>query len=144
VTRAPNTFSPPLSSATSTTTTANLFVSFTTTDHVRTMTRTERSQFPRAIAKDRHDSRTGLSTDPHHVPKGGEGKHSWGSDLHEYDHSAGADDDDDVHVPLDERVAAGAGPTASKPIPGRKLSQTLTEEEHAHARAIRASALKDG
>jgi hypothetical protein len=107
------------------------------------MTRTERSQFPRALAKDRHDPRTGLNNDPHHVPKRGEGAHSWGSDLREYDHEEGAYDDD-APVPLDEAIARDGGSTATKPVPVRKLSQNLTEEERDQARALRAKGLKDG
>jgi hypothetical protein len=105
------------------------------------MTRTERSQFPRAVAKDRSNSRTGLSTDPHHVPKRGEGAHSWGSDLHEYDHEAGAYDDD-APVPLDE--ATGSSTTSAKAVPIRKSSLTLTEEEREQARVLRTSAFKEG
>lgn len=109
----------------------------------RIMTRTERSQFPRALAKDRHDSRTGLNRDPHHVPKNGEGAHSWGSDSYEVDHETGAYDDD-TPVPIDEVLVRDDGDEATKPIPVRKMSQTISEEERDQARALRAKALKDG
>ena len=42
------------------------------------MTRTARSAFPRAVEKDRHDNRTGLSTN---MRKDGGGAHNWGNPL---------------------------------------------------------------
>ncbi|KAH6910673.1 hypothetical protein BKA70DRAFT_1220564 [Coprinopsis sp. MPI-PUGE-AT-0042] len=42
------------------------------------MTRTARSAFPRAVEKDRHDSRTGLSAN---MRKDGGGAHNWGNPL---------------------------------------------------------------
>jgi hypothetical protein len=106
------------------------------------MTRTERAQFPRAIAKDRHDSRTGLNTDPHHVPKHGEGKHSWGSDLRELDHEVDSFEDE-VPLPVDEALERSTGDVASKPIPIRKVSVDVSEEDREKARALRTHALRD-
>lgn len=108
------------------------------------MTRTERASFPRALEKDRHNSRTGLNTDPHHVPKNGEGKHSWGSDMREFDHEVEAFEDEDLRAPVDEVLSRDSDETASKPIPVRKSSEGVTEEEREKARSIRANALKSG
>lgn len=107
------------------------------------MTRTERAQFPRAVAKDRHDSRTGLNRDPHHVPKNGEGKHSWGSDDREYDHEAGAFEDE-ASVPIDEAVESAPAITRPVDVPARKSSQDVSNEERDKARALRTNALSSG
>jgi hypothetical protein len=40
------------------------------------MTRTERSEFPRALDRDRHENKTGVNSD---LRKGGAGPHNWGS-----------------------------------------------------------------
>jgi hypothetical protein len=55
------------------------------------MTRTERSAFPRAVAKDRHESRTGLDK---HIPKNGTGGHNWGNPIDEYQIETEAMDDE--------------------------------------------------
>jgi hypothetical protein len=106
------------------------------------MTRTERSSFPRALEKDRHDSRTGLSSDPKHIQKGGAGSHSWGSLDRELDHEIGAFDDEPGIEP-DEEVE-GAIATRPEQLPPRKSSITITDEEREEARKLRAKALKDG
>lgn len=46
------------------------------------MTRTERAAFPRAIIKDRAESKSGMDK---HIPKNGAGTHNWGSLLEERD-----------------------------------------------------------
>lgn len=44
------------------------------------MTRTERATSPRAIIKDRSESKTGIDK---HTPKNGAGPHNWGSLMDE-------------------------------------------------------------
>ncbi len=46
------------------------------------MTRTERATSPRAIIKDRSESKSGMNK---HTPKGGAGTHNWGSLMNERD-----------------------------------------------------------
>ena len=58
------------------------------------MTRTARATFPRAIIKDRAESRSGMDK---HVPKNGAGTHNWGSlfDEAELETSAAYDELDE-------------------------------------------------
>lgn len=55
------------------------------------MTRTERATFPRAIIKDRAESKSGLDK---RLPKNGAGTHNWGSLLNERDLEDAADFDE--------------------------------------------------
>jgi hypothetical protein len=107
------------------------------------MTRTERASYPRALEQDRH-SRTGLNSNPNHVPKHGAGHHSWGSqngsaaledELNSYEDEPGITPADEVDEATNAR---------RPPEPGRKSSQSLTEEERKNALNIRKNALKDG
>jgi len=56
-----------------------------------TMTRTERSLSPRAIIKDRSESKSGMDKG---LRKGGAGSHNWGNINEEYRLEAGALDDE--------------------------------------------------
>lgn len=58
------------------------------------MTRTERATSPRAIIKDRSESKTGIDK---HTPKNGAGPHNWGSlmDERELEEAATFDEEHD-------------------------------------------------
>jgi hypothetical protein len=100
------------------------------------MTRTERASFPRALEKDRHDSRSGLDK---HIAKNGAGAHGWGSVADELDHEAFAYDDE----PGASFDAAVKEPTTAVDVP-RSKDVAYTEEERESAREFRKHALKDG
>lgn len=55
------------------------------------MTRTERASFPRAIIKDRAESKTGMDK---RTPKQGAGTHNWGSLIDERELEEGAEYDE--------------------------------------------------
>ena len=61
----------------------------------RTMTRTERASFPRAIIKDRAESKSGMDKS---TPKQGAGTHNWGSliDERELEEAADLDEENDL------------------------------------------------
>jgi len=98
------------------------------------MTRTERSLSPRAIIKDRSESKSGMDKA---LRKGGAGGHNWGSVNEEYLLEAEALDDE-----RQEPVAKKEEP-AEKPELVRR-SSVASEEDVTAAREIRKRALKDG
>lgn len=71
------------------------------------MTRTERSAFPRAVIKDRSESRSGLDKS---IKKNGAGPHSWGSLADERNLEYGAEDDEENE--LREEAADNASATS--------------------------------
>ena len=74
------------------------------------MTRTERATSPRAILKDRSESRSGMDK---RTPKGGAGTHNWGSLMNERDYEDAALYDEEG----EEEQAAGERPAdAQDPI----------------------------
>ncbi|KZV92346.1 hypothetical protein EXIGLDRAFT_749733 [Exidia glandulosa HHB12029] len=94
------------------------------------MTRTERATHPRALVKDRSESKSGLDK---RVQKNGAGAHGWGSLADEYDHEfAGQVLDDDSDT---EAATPAAG---SKPIPVRRSSGEPTDEDRESAKQLRA------
>jgi len=97
------------------------------------MTRTERSLSPRAIIKDRSESKSGMDKA---LRKGGAGGHNWGSVNEEYLLEAEALDDE-----RQEPVAKKE--PAEKPELVRR-SSVASEEDVTAAREIRKRALKDG
>ncbi|KAF8895829.1 hypothetical protein CPB84DRAFT_1781921 [Gymnopilus junonius] len=54
------------------------------------MTRTERASYPRALMKDRSESRSGLATN---IRKSGGGQHNWGKINDEFQNEALADEE---------------------------------------------------
>jgi len=98
------------------------------------MTRTERSLSPRAIIKDRSESKSGMDKA---LRKGGAGGHNWGNINEEYLLEAEALDDE-----KQESVANKEG-SADKPELTRRTSVT-SEEDRTAAREVRKRALKDG
>ncbi|KAF8582250.1 hypothetical protein K439DRAFT_1635480 [Ramaria rubella] len=118
------------------------------------MTRTERSFNPRAVIRDRSESKTGLDKSDR---KGGAGAHNWGSYADEQEHELRAAEDyedeepqgglgnEDVKAELesaasDEQKAAHDGSLTER----RSSASTVSEEERRQAREFRAKALKEG
>ena len=117
------------------------------------MTRTERSLSPRAIIKDRSESKTGMGKA---LRKGGAGSHNWGNINEEYYLETDALDDEREEsiankgaylATLCTRPAAHQPPTpevsADKPELTRRKSIPSEEDLNA-AREVRKRALEDG
>ncbi|KAH7928355.1 hypothetical protein BV22DRAFT_1192907 [Leucogyrophana mollusca] len=98
------------------------------------MTRTERSAFPRALVRDRSESKSGLDKS---IRKNGGGQHNWGSLADEgYLEAAGLEDEQN------EFAEVAAQPDVDrKPTMERKTS-SISEEERQDARKFRKGALK--
>ncbi|KAF7795710.1 hypothetical protein EIP86_006875 [Pleurotus ostreatoroseus] len=116
------------------------------------MTRTERATSPRAILKDRSESKSGMDK---HTPKGGAGTHNWGSLINERDLEDAAfyDQDEEAegarHRPyfsrgLDFSRAAStpAQPTRPTAEMRRTSSASVTEEDREKALQFRKNAFK--
>jgi len=97
------------------------------------MTRTERSIFPKAVNRDRSESKSGMDKS---LRKHGAGTHNWGSLTDQADLEYDAyDDNDELDVKRDVQ---------EKPVIERRASST-TEEDRESAREYRQRALsKDG
>ena len=68
------------------------------------MTRTSRASFPRALMKDRSESKSGLDKS---LRKNGAGTHNWGSITDEYDleYAAMEDEQHELEGQLDEEAS---------------------------------------
>ncbi|KAI0696326.1 hypothetical protein BC835DRAFT_1234297, partial [Cytidiella melzeri] len=98
------------------------------------MTRTERAIFPRAIARDRSESKTGIDK---RTPKNGAGPHNWGSLEDERDLEEQAAFDEQSDTENTENTEA-----IQPPQPRRKSSPALSEQEKGQALQFRKNALK--
>ncbi|KAF8336446.1 uncharacterized protein EI90DRAFT_3152609 [Cantharellus anzutake] len=110
------------------------------------MTRTQRASHPRALARDRSLSRSGLDD---HIQKGGSGSHNWGSIRDEIEHFDLGDEDYDIPEELDEyqsaddtssSVAATESTDLGSATGGlrkRATSINMTEDELVRARQVR-------
>jgi len=96
------------------------------------MTRTERSLSPRAIIKDRSESKSGMDKA---LRKGGAGGHNWGNLNDEYLYETEALDDER------QESVANKEESADKPGLTRRTSEASEEDLNA-AREIRKRALK--
>ncbi|KAG8698402.1 hypothetical protein FRC09_007251 [Ceratobasidium sp. 395] len=108
------------------------------------MTRTERAVHPRALAKDRSESRSGYDKS---VKKGGAG--GWGTldddiaiqqedyDIHEREKEEARDEVNDSMT-----NSSGASDARKSPEMARRASITMTDEERQNARDFRASGYK--
>ena len=119
------------------------------------MTRTERATSPRAIIKDRSESRSGMDK---HTPKGGAGQHNWGSlmrerDLEEaalYDEEIEEEESGGMNIPVAPLCdqAPNFFPCAVQPPrpeePRKQSSLSVSEEERQEAVKVRKDALKKG
>ncbi|KAF8273652.1 hypothetical protein EI94DRAFT_1676273 [Lactarius quietus] len=102
------------------------------------MTRTERSQSLRALAKDRSGSRNGMDMS---VPKGGAGAHNWGSLGAEFLHETTALDDEAAEFEDQAKETGSPKPTPKKPAAVRRTS-SVTDEDRENALKVRQNALK--
>ncbi|THH32875.1 hypothetical protein EUX98_g1341 [Antrodiella citrinella] len=98
------------------------------------MTRTERATFPRAIIKDRAESRSGMDKS---TPKQGAGPHNWGSLIDERELEDGADYDE-------VRELEETGIRKSSPPAIERRTSSVSEEDREKAREFRKHALKTG
>ncbi|KAF9531072.1 hypothetical protein CPB83DRAFT_849275 [Crepidotus variabilis] len=97
------------------------------------MTRTERAAYPRAVNKDRSESRSGLDTS---LRKSGAGQHNWGSlaDERRIETDAARDE-------AEERASS---PEADDAKPSLSRTSSISDEELEKARKYRKNALKKG
>ncbi|KAG9226674.1 hypothetical protein CCMSSC00406_0006101 [Pleurotus cornucopiae] len=97
------------------------------------MTRTERATNPRAVIRDRSESKSGLNKS---MPKNGAGTHNWGSyaDERELEDAALADEEQELGDDLPKAEA-------KKPAAVRSLSGP-SEQELQQAKEFRKGALK--
>ncbi|KDQ56676.1 hypothetical protein JAAARDRAFT_36166 [Jaapia argillacea MUCL 33604] len=104
------------------------------------MTRTERSAFPRAISKDRSESKSGLNKSD---KKHGGGAHNWGSVMDEREFESGgiADEEREFEEDIEGTATRAVNPERERPSLDRSPS-SLNEEEIANAKQIRKNALK--
>ncbi|KAF9453379.1 hypothetical protein P691DRAFT_792830 [Macrolepiota fuliginosa MF-IS2] len=105
------------------------------------MTRTERAAYPRALNRDRSESRTGL--DPN-LRKRGAGNHNWGSLADEQRLEAGALDDENMELAEEVEGKVGVEPAERSRSGSSATSNSLTEEERERARQLRKNAFKKG
>ncbi|KAG6842049.1 hypothetical protein C0991_003575 [Blastosporella zonata] len=105
------------------------------------MTRTARSSFPRAINRDRSESKSGLDKS---IRKNGAGAHSWGSLADERELELAAMDDEEVEV---EDLSSDNLSTSSEPLEEKKpalqrSNSALTNDELETAKKFRKNVLK--
>jgi len=101
------------------------------------MTRTERATFPRALVRDRSESKSGLDKS---LRKGGNGHHNWGSLANESYLEAAALDDEEVDDLAENENKKDVEKSETPAVERRPNS--LTEEERRLARDFRKNALK--
>lgn len=103
------------------------------------MTRTERAGFPRALLRDRSESKSGLDKS---VRKNGSGQHNWGSINDErYLEAAALADGEEEEFEEDTTGQQRNNSVHEKPKLEKRIN-SLTEEERESARQIRKNALK--
>ena len=71
------------------------------------MTRTERASYPRALNRDRSESRNGLDSS---LRKRGAGNYNWGSLADEHRLESTAQDDEESELVEEEEGKSGSGP----------------------------------
>lgn len=102
------------------------------------MTRTERAGFPRALLRDRSESKSGLDKS---VRKNGSGQHNWGSinDERYLEAAALADEEEEFEESTTDQQRNNS---VHKKPKLEKRANSFTEEERESARQIRKNALK--
>lgn len=120
------------------------------------MTRTARAAYPRAVIKDRSESRTGLNPS---IPKSGAGHHNWGSlaDELRLEEAAAFDEETETGTPVSPSLADSNSSIRCKHIFHFLFSALVysfilaavspprqTEEEVEMAREFRKEAFKGG
>ncbi|KAG6827016.1 hypothetical protein H0H92_013536 [Tricholoma furcatifolium] len=107
------------------------------------MTRTARSAFPRAINRDRSESKSGLDKS---VRKNGAGPHGWGSLADERDHEFAALGDEEVEVEEElsssENLSNISESLEDKKPAFQRSNSALTTDELESAKKFRKNALK--
>lgn len=118
------------------------------------MTRTARAAYPRAVIKDRSESRTGLDSS---IRKAGAGHHNWGSlaDEHRLEEEAMDDEEMEIEIPVPATPVDSDSSTRCKHIFHSRFSALIysfilaavspprqTEEEVELARKYRKKAFK--
>ncbi|KAG5653784.1 hypothetical protein H0H81_010454 [Sphagnurus paluster] len=107
------------------------------------MTRTARASFPRAIVRDRSESKSGLDKS---IRKNGAGAHSWGSLADEKDLEYAAMDDEELEFEQElsesDNLSTSSEPLEEKKIELQRPNSTLTSDELETARKFRKNALK--
>ncbi|KAG2159339.1 uncharacterized protein EDB93DRAFT_1197461 [Suillus bovinus] len=105
------------------------------------MTRTERAGFPRALLRDRSESKSGLDKS---VRKNGSGQHNWGSINDErYLEAAALVDEEEEEFEEDTTGQRQRNNSVhEKPELVKHRINSFTEEERENARQIRKNALK--
>ncbi|KAH9933097.1 hypothetical protein B0H21DRAFT_89865 [Amylocystis lapponica] len=100
------------------------------------MTRTERAAFPRAVAKDHAESKTGGDK---RIPKNGAGPHNWGSvnNQREIEDAAAVDEEHDFADAGVERLGSVDG----APVQRKNI---ISEHDIQAAREFRKNVLKNG
>ncbi|KAH9474445.1 hypothetical protein JR316_0012904 [Psilocybe cubensis] len=111
------------------------------------MTRTARAAYPRAVIKDRSESRSGLDTS---LRKSGAGHHNWGALADERTLETAALEDDQLEEeevgetanPIEDTNSSRSMSPPRKPEMARSTSG-MTEEELQKARQFRKNAFKN-
>lgn len=108
--------------------------------HKLIMTRTERAGFPRALLRDRSESKSGLDKS---VRKNGSGQHNWGSINDErYLEAAALADEEEEEFEEDATDQQHANDSVHKKPKLEKRANSFTEAERESARQIRKNVLK--
>ncbi|KAG2366485.1 hypothetical protein BDR07DRAFT_1470071 [Suillus spraguei] len=104
------------------------------------MTRTERAGFPRALLRDRSESKSGLDKS---VRKNGSGQYNWGSinDERYLEAAALADEEDEFEEATTGTDQQGNNSVHKKSKP-EKRANSFTDEQRENARQIRKTILK--
>ncbi|KAG5351148.1 hypothetical protein C0989_007738 [Termitomyces sp. Mn162] len=106
------------------------------------MTRTARSSFPRAINRDRSESKSGLDKS---IRKNGAGAHSWGSIADEREHELAAMDDEEYDMEqesLSDNLSSSSESLEEKKPAFERSNSTLTSDDLENAKQFRKNALK--
>ncbi|KIK38520.1 hypothetical protein CY34DRAFT_809250 [Suillus luteus UH-Slu-Lm8-n1] len=106
------------------------------------MTRTERAGFPRALLRDRSESKSGLDKS---VRKNGSGQHNWGSinDERYLEAAALADEEEEeFEEDRDTTDQQRGNDSVHKKTKLEKRANSFTEAERENARQIRKNVLK--
>ncbi|KAG5735181.1 hypothetical protein E4T56_gene1309 [Termitomyces sp. T112] len=106
------------------------------------MTRTARSSFPRAINRDRSESKSGLGKS---IRKNGAGAHSWGSIADEREHELAAMDDEEYDMEqesLSDNLSSSSESLEEKKPAFERSNSTLTSDDLENAKQFRKNALK--
>ncbi|KAF8624655.1 hypothetical protein AX17_006986 [Amanita inopinata Kibby_2008] len=106
------------------------------------MTRTARAAYPRAIIRDRSESKSGLDSS---LRKGGAGRHNWGgiADERELEYAAMNDDMEFAEEGQEQGVKSTSAPSDEGKKPDiRRSTSSLSQEELKSAKDFRKNALK--